>query len=188
MAEKEQETIRFGQTLGEGDFASAWRALNHCASPWRRRMVRAGVCATAALAVALFLPVYRRHFASAVLPAVLICAFVVAAAAFFFLQPVTEGRRSQKAYRSCGLLAQPSQFCIRQDRAEWKSRYESCTEYWTDFLFCAETPTLFVAAGGFQRGILVMKKSGLAEGERKRLALLLSGAFAGRYYVLKRDV
>ena len=186
MPEKEQETVSFGQTLGEEEFARAFRALNHCVSPWRRHTVRAGVCATAALAVALFLPAYRGHFASVAFPVVLICLFLLAAGAFFFLQPVWEGRKAHGMYRSCALMAQPVRFLVRPDRAEWKSRYESCTEYWTDFLFCAETPTLFVAAGGRQRGILVMKKPGGEES--KRLAPLLSNAFAGRYYMLKRDV
>lgn len=235
MPEKELMTVSFEQTLSEEEFACAFRALNHCASPWRRRGVRAGLCATAALAVALFLPAYRRQFATAVFPAVLICALLVGASAFFFLQPVWENRKAHELYSSCALMAQPARFTVRADRAEWKNRYESCTEYWTDFLFCAETPTLFVAAGGFQRGVLVMKKSGggrvpLRSGragrrggnseprpargketfsaetagakgiscprepekapdvERNgRLSLLLSNAFAGRYYVLKRD-
>lgn len=188
MPEKKQEPVCFEQTLGEEDYARARRALNYCASPWRRHTVRAGICVTAAAAAASFLPLYGRHFASAVFPSLLICALLVAAGAFFFLQPLAETRRSQKAYRSCRLMALPVSFCAGRDRAEWKNPYESCTEYWTDFAFCAETPTLFVAAGGRGRGMLAIKKAGMEEDGCERLSLLLSDAFAGRYYVLKRDV
>lgn len=188
MAEKEQEAVCLEQTLSEEEFARARRTMEHCASPWRRRTVRAGICMTAALAAASFLPLYVRHFASAVFPLLFICALVVAAAAFFFLQPLSENRRARRAYRSCGLMALPVQIRAGRDRAEWKNRYESCTEYWTDFAFCTETPTLFVAAGGRRGGMLAMKKSGLGEDERKRLSRLLSNTFAGRYYTLKKDV
>ena len=79
MPETERKEICFEQTLGEENYAAACRLLTHCASPWRRRGVRAGVCVTAAAAVASFLPVYLRRFVSAVAPGIIIGALLLCA-------------------------------------------------------------------------------------------------------------
>lgn len=188
MPETKQKEVCFEQTLGEEDFAAACRLLDHCASPWRRRGVRAGVCVTAAAAVAAFLPAYLRRFASAVAPGAVIGALLLCACAFFFLQPWEETRRARRRFLECPLAALPARLCVTRDRVQWNTRCERCTEYWTEFRFCAESPSLFAASGGSCRGMLAVKKSGLTPEQAESLRACLSGAFAGRYNTLKKDV
>lgn len=181
MPKQNDEPVTVKQTLTEQDYAAASAAVGYFAAPMRRRTVRAALCLTVSALTASVIPACGGYSAARVVGAIaILCA--AAAIAVWFGQPVADRRRAGRWFRSCPLAALPAEVTVSGDRAVVKSECERMTEYWTDFSVCVETDELIAAAGGRERFLLIVKKSGLSKEEAGRLSGLFRYAFDGRWY------
>ncbi|QEY35207.1 hypothetical protein FL966_09235 [Caproiciproducens galactitolivorans] len=173
------ETV--SQTISSEDYANAYYAAYCASSPLRRRWVRAGIFLSAAIVIASCIPCYRAHFSTFWVP----CGGIVLALAFCFLfgfvQPNDLKKWGARLYRSNALWSIPQQVEIYRDSVVIKNSYEQILEYWTDFSMCMETGSAFIAAGGRERELLIIKKQDLPNERVEAISAALSGAFAARY-------
>lgn len=169
------------QMIGPEDYAAAYAAAQSAVSPMHKKWVKAGICASAAIVIASFIPFYRTKFSSCWAPA---CGIVLALALgflFLFVQPGDIRRWAAELYRSNALLALPHKIELFRDSVVFENSCEKILEYWTDFAKCIETPSAFVLTGGRERELLIIKKQGLTNEQREKISAHLAGAFASRY-------
>ncbi|MBW7572921.1 YcxB family protein [Caproiciproducens faecalis] len=169
------------QTVGSEDYAEAYYTAQSAVSPMHRKWVRAGICLSAAIVIASFIPFYRARFFTCWGPA---CGIVLALALgflFFFIQPNDIRKWAAELYRSNRLLELPQKIEIYRDSVVIETSCEKILEYWTDFSKCIETPAAFVVTGGRERDLLLIKKQGLSNEQIKKISEHLAGAFASRY-------
>lgn len=173
------ETV--SQTISSEDYANAFYAAYCASSPLRRRWVRAGIFLSAAIVIGSCIPFYRARFATVWIP----CGGIVLALAlcilFGFVQPNDLKKWGARLYRSNVLWSVPEQIEIYRDSVVLKNTCEQILEYWTDFSLCLETSSAFIAAGGRERELLIIKKQGLSKEQTEKISAALSGAFAARY-------
>lgn len=169
------------QTVSAEEYAEAYYTAESSASLISRREIRAGLCVTLAVLCASSIPIYRTRFSTFFGPVCGILAFLGLAAVFFFLQPSDIRDWAKRVFQSNRLLALPQKISVYRDSIVLESDKECFTEYWTDFVRCTETPTLFALIGGRERSLLIVKKEGLSPEQTERISTCLFNAFAARY-------
>ncbi|MDF1494725.1 YcxB family protein [Caproiciproducens sp. CPB-2] len=169
------------QTVGPDEYAAAYYTAQSAVSPIHTKWVRAGICLSAAIVIASFIPFYRARFFTCWGPACGIVLALALAFLFFFIQPDDTRKWAAELYRSNRLLALPQKIEIFRDSVVIQSSCEKMLEYWTDFSKCIETPSAFVVTGGRERDLLIIKKQGLTNEQIEKISAHLAGAFASRY-------
>jgi len=169
------------QTMEADEYAAAYLAAQESISSLRKKEVKAGICLTVAAVIGALIPAYHTHSATYWVPIGAIAAAVLLAALFYFVQPSNIKRWAAELYRSNALLALPEKISIYRDSVLIENQYEQMMEYWTDFYKCVESKSLFVAIGGRERNLLVIKKQTLTEEQRNTLSAHFADAFASRY-------
>ena len=182
MARQNDEPVSVTQKLTEQDYGEAVAAVKYFAAPMRRRSIRAAVCLTVAALTAASIPLCGKNLSAKVILIAVAIIGIAVALVIWLVQPEAEKKSAVKWFRSCPLAALQQTTVVSHDHAVVENECERMTEYWTNFSICVETEELIVAAGGQERFLLLVKKSGLPPKEAERLSRLMRYAFDGRWY------
>lgn len=174
------------QTISADEYACAYYAAQSTGSLIHKREVKAGICVTLAVITVSVIPIYLRRFFTFWGPVCTAFVLLGLAAVFFFVQPNDIKSWAEKLYHSNMLLSLPQKISIYRDSVVVENEREQLAEYWTDFFSCIETGDTFVFNGGRERNLLIIKKQGLSEEQRKRLSAHFFNEFASRYHKIGR--
>lgn len=171
----------FEQVIDADDYAAAYYTAQEAISPMHKKEVKACLCLSVAAVIGALIPAYHTHSATFWVPFGGIVLAVLLAVLFYFVQPNDIKKWAAQLYRFNALLALPEKISIYRDSVLIENQYEQLMEYWTDFFKCVESKSAFVAIGGRERNLLIIKKQSLTEEQRNQITAHFSDAFASRY-------
>ena len=174
------------QDISADEYAAAYYTVQESISPMHKKEVKVCVCLSGAAVIGSLIPLYRTRFATFWVP---VCGIILAfllSILFYFVQPNDIKKWAAELYRSNALLALPEKISIYRDSVIIENAHEQLMEYWTDFAKCVESKSAFVAIGGQERNLLIIKKAGLTEEQRNKISAHFADAFASRYQKSER--